>query len=98
MIWIDGSKLSQGKIRVTISSRDKSLNSRKEHSVLLEGNNETLDAELWAIANALEVAKKETLNYQNTPITVFSNSQEALNAIQLSFSHPGSPYLGDLAY
>lgn len=97
-MWIESTKLSQGKIRVTISSRDKSLNSRKEHSVLLEGNNETLDAELWAIANALEVAKKETLNYQNTPITVFSNSQEALNAIQLPFSHPDSPYLGDLAY
>ena len=34
-------------------------------------NKEILDAELWAIWKALEIALKETTNTKDTPVTVF---------------------------
>lgn len=49
-------------------------------------NKEILDAELWAILNALEIAIKEMANTKSIPISIFCDSQEALEAIQ----HPCS--------
>lgn len=43
---------------------------------------EILDAELWAISEALAIAKK-TVNVGNTPITIFCDSQKVLKAIAL---------------
>lgn len=37
---------------------------------------EILDAELWAISEALAIAKK-TVNVGNTPITIFCDSQKS---------------------
>lgn len=41
-------------------------------------NKEIPAAELWAIAEALEIARKETLNNHITPITILSDPREAL--------------------
>ncbi len=40
------------------------------------------DKELWAISEALVIAKK-TANIGNTPITIFFDSQKTLQAIVL---------------
>lgn len=61
-------------------------------------NKEVLDAELWAIADALEMVRKKAVNDHVAPITVFSDLQEALASIRQSISHTGSPYLRDLVY
>ena len=44
--------------------------------------NKIFDAELWAILNALDIATQETLNANNTPMTIFCDLQKALQAIQ----------------
>ena len=51
-----------------------------------------MDAELWAIASGLEAARKITQE-ANTPITIFSDSREALAEIQKVNAYTGSPYL-----
>ena len=50
------------------------------------------------IANGLEVARKTTLNSHNTPITIFSDSQEALAKLRQLSSHTSAPYLRSLIY
>ena len=52
-----------------------------------------LDAELWAIAEGLETARKITLNNNDTPITIFIDSREALTAIRQLTSGTSIPYL-----
>lgn len=44
----------------------------------LRKNKEMLDAELWAVLEALDIARKETLNAKNAPITIFCDSQKAI--------------------
>lgn len=61
-------------------------------------NKEILDAELWAIAIALEAAKKETRGNLRAPITVFKDSREALTTTQQLSPRISSPYLRDLIY
>lgn len=82
-MWTVGSKLCQGNVGAALQNR----NSWKDTSVFSGNNKEIFDAELWAIADALEITRKMTLNNHNTPMKVFSDSQEALTAIrQLSFT------------
>ena len=75
-------KLAQGNGGAVISWRDRDLNSWKSTSVFFGKNKEVLDAELWAMAEGLETARKITLNNDDTPVTIFSDSREALTAIQ----------------
>ena len=77
--------------------KDKVSNSWKSTAVFLGKNKEILDAELWAIANGLDVARKITQE-TNTPITIFSDSQEALTEIQKVNPYTGSPYLKSLIH
>lgn len=58
-----------GKIKISIVGRT---------TVFSWENKEIPAAELWAIAEALEIARKETLNNHNTPITILSDPREAL--------------------
>lgn len=51
--------------------------------MFLGKNKEILDAELWAISEALDIAKK-TNNMGNIPMTIFCDSQRALKAIALA--------------
>lgn len=61
-LWTDGSKLDQGCAGAAVSWKDKRLNHWKEKSVFLRKNKEILDAELWAISEALVIATKEMQN------------------------------------
>lgn len=93
-----GSKLSQGNVGAAVCWKDKDCNSWKSISAFLGKKKETVDGELWAIANGLEVARKTTLNSHNTPITIFSDSQEALAKLRQLSSHTSAPYLRSLIY
>ena len=50
--------------------------------MFLGENKEILGAELWAISEALDIAKK-TINMGNMPIAIFCDLQIALKAIAL---------------
>ena len=66
--------------------------------MFLGKNKEVHNAELWAIAEGLETARKRTLNNNNTLITIFSDSQEAFIAIRQLTSSTSSPYLRNLIH
>ena len=72
-MWTDGSKLDHGigRVRAAICWKEKTLDSWKENNVFLDRNKEILDAELWAILKALDIAAKETQNMENAPVTIF---------------------------
>lgn len=63
VMWTDGSKLGQGNLAVgpAVSWKNKDLNRWKVATVFSGKNKEILDAELWAIADALEMARKKEL-------------------------------------
>ena len=61
--------------------KDKRLDRWKNMSYYLGKNKEILDAELWAISEALVVATKEIPNAK-IPITMFCDLEKALTAIQ----------------
>ena len=73
--------------------REKALDLWKEKSVFLGKNKEILDAELWAISNALGM---ETLNAKDVPITIFCDSQKAVRAIEHSPYHKENRFLRGL--
>lgn len=60
------------------------LDGWREKSSFLGKNKETLDANLWAILDTLNIPTKETVNAKDTPLTIFCDSQKALEAIQHS--------------
>ena len=91
VLWTDGSKLNTENVGAAVTWRDKSLNKWRETSLFLRKNKEILNAELRAIAIALEVAKRETGGNFGAPITVFTDSREALTTIQQSFPCNSSP-------
>lgn len=82
VMWTDGSKLDQGNAGDAICWKTKRLDRWKDKSVFLGKNKEIIDAELWAILEALIVATKEIQNTRGAPITVFCDSQKGLIAIQ----------------
>ena len=98
VMWIDGSKSDQGNVGSAVSWKDKVSNSWKSTAVFLGKNKEILDAELWAIADGLDIARKMTCETENTPITIFSDSQKALTEIRKTNPYTGSPYLRKLIY
>ena len=97
-MWTDGSKLDQGNTGAAVCWKDKKLDRWKNKSVYLGKNKGILDAELWAILEALIVATKETRNAKGTPITIFCDSQKALTAIQHTPSQRENRYLRGLIY
>lgn len=95
---IHGFKLDQGNIGAAVCRRDKGRDQWKDKSVFLGKSKEILDAELWAILEALGIARNETLNARDMPITIFRNSQKALNAIEPPYIHQGNRVLRNLIY
>ena len=87
VLWTDGSKLENGNTGAAVCWRDKRTNRWREKSVFLGRNKEVLDAELWAIMDALEIAIEGTSNTSDPPITIFSDSQKAFQEIQHPASH-----------
>ena len=75
---------------------EKSTAKWKEKSMFLGKNKEILDAELWAISEALDIALK--IANPRTPITIFSDSQKALRAIALPFTSQENRFLRSLVY
>lgn len=67
VLWTDGSKLDNGNTGAAVCWKDKRSDRWRQKSVFLGRNKEVLDAELWAISNALEIAIQETSNTSNTP-------------------------------
>ena len=98
VIWTDGSKLDNGSCGAAICWRDKRLNKWKQKSVFFGKNKEILDAELWAVSDALDTAIRETSNADNTPIIIVCDSQKALKAIQHSSSHNENRFLRGQIY
>ena len=70
-MWTDGSKLENGRVGAAVCWKEKGLSLWKEKGIFLGNNKEILDAELWAISNALDIAAKKTLNTKGIPITIF---------------------------
>ena len=59
VLWTDGSKLDKGKIGAAVCWKDNRLSQWKDKSVFLGEKKEILDEELWAILEALDVARKK---------------------------------------
>ena len=65
--------------------------------MFLGKNKEIVDAELWAILEALDIAHK-TATVRNIQITIFSDSQKALKAIALPSAYQEYRFLRSLIY
>lgn len=98
VLWTDGSKLNQGEAGAAVCWNVKRLYCWKDKSIFLGKTKEILDAELWAISEALVVAPKETQHSKDAPITVFCGSQKALTAIQHTPSGKENRYLRGRIY
>lgn len=83
VLWIDGSKLDQGQTTAAICQKDKLAAKQKERSIFLRRKKKILDAKLWAISKAVEIAKK-IANFRIILVTIFFDSQKALRAIAFS--------------
>ena len=92
VLWTDGSKLDQGQTAAAVCWEDKLAAKWKEKSIFLGRNKEILDAELWAISEALEIAKN-IANPRTISVTIFSDSQKALRAIALPRTSQENRYL-----
>ena len=98
VMWTDGSKLNHGRVGAAVCWREKAIDFWKEKSTYLGKNKEILDAELWAILSALDIAAKKTLNAKNAPITIFCDSQKVLRVIEHPPSHRGNRFLRGFIY
>lgn len=58
VMWTDGSKLENSSFVAAVCWRDKKLGRWKQKSVFLGKGKEVIDAELWAISDALDTATK----------------------------------------
>lgn len=97
IFWTDGSKLDQSNAGAAVCWKDKRLDRWKNRSFYLEKNKEILDAELWAISEALVVVTKEIPNAK-IPITVFCGLQKALTTIQHAPAKRENRHLRGLIY
>ena len=95
VMWTDGSKLDHGRVGTAVCWREKVRDLWKEKNFFLCKNKEVLDAELWAISDALDIAAKEI---PNTSVTIFCDSQEALRVIKRPPSHKQNRLLRGLIY
>ncbi len=97
IFWTDGSKLDQGHAAAALCWKDKPAGQWREKSVFLGKNKEVLDAELWAVSETLDIAKKR-INIVNKLVTIFCDSQKAFKAIVLSLTYQGNRFLQGLIY
>ena len=95
VIWTDRSKLDQGNVGAAACWKDKACDKWKKQSVFLGKKKKTLNAELWAILKALEVALK-VLGKKEAPVTIFCNSQKVVRTIQSTTSCNESQFLRNL--
>ena len=79
VLWTDGSKLDQGQAAAAVCWKDNFTSRWKEKSEYLGKNKEIVDAELWAISEALDIANKSGID-SDIPVTILCDSQKALNA------------------
>lgn len=94
----DESKLHNGKVGAAVCWRDTRLGQWKDKTRFLGENKEILDAELWAILEALGIARKETPNARHTSINIFCGSQKAPRTIQHPRIHHENWFLRSLIY
>ncbi len=66
--------------------------------MFLGKNKESLDIELWAISEVLDTAMRETTTANNTPITIFCDSQKAFTAIRQPLSQKENRFLRGQIY
>ena len=95
VMWTDGSKLDHGRVGTAVCWREKVRDLWKEKNFFLCKNKEVLDAELWAISDALDIAAKEI---PNTSVTIFCDSQEALRVIKRPPLHKQNRLLWGVIY
>ena len=81
-MWTDGSKLNNRRCGAAVCWEDIKTKQWRQKSVFLGKNKEILDVELWAIAESLDIALRETLTVRNTLLTIFCDSQKALMTIR----------------
>ena len=98
VMWTDRSKLENGRAGAAVCWKEKGLGLWKEKGVFLGKNKEILDAELWAISNALDIAAKKTPIAKDIPRKIFCDSQKALRAIKHSPYHKENRFLRGLIY
>ena len=77
--------------------KDKSATKWKERSIFLGQNKEILNVEVWAISEALEIAKKLT-SPRIWLVTIFSDLQKAFRIIALPCTPQENWYLRSLVY
>ncbi len=77
--------------------KDKDHGQWKNNNVFLGKNKRILDAELWAILEALGIARKKIQNTRNTSMTIFCDSQ-GLQTIQHPCAHKKNQFLKSLIY
>lgn len=97
-MWVDGFKSEKENAKAAVCWKDRVSNSWRSAAVYLGKNKENLDAELLAIVNGLDIARKITSGTENTLVTVFSDSQEAITEIHKVNLYSSSPYLRKLIY
>ena len=95
VLWTDGSKLDQGPAAAAVCWEEKSSAKWKEKSIFLGKNKEILDAELWAILEALGIAEKAN---PRAPVIILSDSQKALKAIALPFTSQENRFVRSRIY
>ena len=93
----DGSKLDQGQVAAAVCWEDSFTGRWKEESEYLGKNQEIVDAELWAILEALDIANKSAIG-SDVPVTIFCDSQKALIAIARPSTCQKYRFLRDLIY
>ena len=96
VFWTDRSKLDQGQAATAVSWEEKSTVKQKEKSMFLGKNKEILNAELWAILEALVIAGK--MANSQISVIILSDSQKALRAIVLPFTFQENRYLRSQVY
>ena len=90
-------KLNQDQTAAAVCWKDKSTSKWKERSIFLGKNKEILDAELWAILEALDIVEKIPA-HPITLVTIFSDSQRTLRAIALPFISQENRFLRSHVY
>ena len=83
--WCDGSKLDQGGAGAAVvwkENRDDNLWTTQK--VSLGKNKEILDAEIWGISEAIKIAEKKCMKFQQPlAISIFCDSQTAINQLRI---------------
>lgn len=97
VLWTDESKLDQGQAAASVCWEVNFTDRWKEKSEYLRKNKKIVDAELWAILEALDIANKTGIG-SDIPVTIFCDSQKTLNAIARLSAGQEYRFLRDLIY